>query len=111
MQSKSGDVHVGDHLSRIKPSENVAQFNGMFCNYAALIVVFIKALQPFNAESTVSLLTVTRNVTDVKAGFCCGPPKERASEQHQNGPFLHKRLLSDDSHKTPITIRRLFLVT
>jgi len=50
MQPEAWHIHVGHRAGCIESRENVSQFNNVFSNDAARVVVFVKALQPFVAD-------------------------------------------------------------
>jgi hypothetical protein len=46
MQPESRHIHIGDRAGRVQTRKNVAQSDEVFSDYAAMVVVFVKPVQP-----------------------------------------------------------------
>jgi hypothetical protein len=49
MQPEAWNIHIGQCAGRVQPGEDIAQLAGVFRENAALVVVFVEALQPLVA--------------------------------------------------------------
>src|ERR1043166_285027 len=67
MQAKAGQVHVSRSDSRGEAGEDVAQLFRMLAAHAPCIILLIKLPKAFMADGQNHCITVTRNVTQVRA--------------------------------------------
>jgi len=68
MQAKARQVHVRWRRRRVEPGQDVAQLFHVLAEYAARVVILVKAFETFVAYREDHAVSVMRNVTPVKRG-------------------------------------------